>query len=168
MASKKGIAVTVIILAAITGASFSLWFIPQDVDTTFVVSDYRGYLDGVKNIHEVLKESNDIEYYKMLQGDVTPQEYIETTQITTTQVTAQISEFVTSKPPEEWQESYISYMEGMRKFNEYVGEAIVLANLIEGQADMEDIDETVKKIESLMAEAEELALRSDLSRPIEG
>ena len=60
MASKKGIAVTAIILAAITGASFLLWIVPQDVETTFVVSDYENYLDGVKNIHEVLEESIEI------------------------------------------------------------------------------------------------------------
>jgi len=54
MASKKGITITAIILAAITGASFLLWIVPQDVETTFVVSDYENYLDGVKNIHEVL------------------------------------------------------------------------------------------------------------------
>lgn len=169
MASKKGIIVTVIILAAITGASFSLWFIPQDVETTFVVSDYEGYLDGVKNIHEVLIEATDIEYQKLRQGDITPQEYIASTQITTTQVTTQISEFVTSKPSEAWQESYISYMEGMRKFNEYVGETIVLANLIEGQEDgaQEDIEETIKRIESLKAESVELTLRSDLLRPMQ-
>ena len=60
MASKKGIVTTVIILAAITGASFLLWVIPQDYETTFVVSDYEGYLDGVKNIHEILEESINI------------------------------------------------------------------------------------------------------------
>ena len=51
MASKKGIAITAIILAAITGASFLLWVIQQENDTTFIVTDYEGYLDGVKNIH---------------------------------------------------------------------------------------------------------------------
>ena len=60
MASKKGISSNgQVILAAITGASFLLWMIPQDSDeTTFVVSDYGDYLDGVKNIHEVLQEVN--------------------------------------------------------------------------------------------------------------
>ena len=45
MASKKGIAVTAIILAAITGASFLLWVIPQENESTFIVTDYQGYLD---------------------------------------------------------------------------------------------------------------------------
>ena len=43
MASKKGIVTTAIILAAITGASFLLWIIPQNVETTFVVADYENY-----------------------------------------------------------------------------------------------------------------------------
>ena len=37
MASKKGIALTITILAAITGASFLLWMIPQENETTFVM-----------------------------------------------------------------------------------------------------------------------------------
>jgi len=44
MASKKGIAITAIILAAITGASFLLWIVPQENDTTFIVTDYEGIL----------------------------------------------------------------------------------------------------------------------------
>ena len=42
-------------------------------------------------------------------------DYIAITEVTSSQVTTQISEFVTSKPSEPWQESYISYMNGMKK-----------------------------------------------------
>ena len=120
MASKKGIAITAIILAAITGASFLLWVVPQENDTTFIVSDYEGYLDGVKNIHEVLQESIDIEYDNVINGRISLEDYIVITEVTSSQVTTQISEFVTSKPSEQWQESYINYMNGMKKFNEYI------------------------------------------------
>ncbi len=165
MASKKGIAVTAIILAVITGASFSLWFIPQDYQTTFVVSDYEGYLDGVKNIQEVLEESIDIEYQNMLKGEITPQEYITTTEVTSSQITAQISEFVTSKPTEEWQDSYINYMDAMMKFNSYVIETKVLANLIENQSSDEEITQMIEKIDMLKAEFKELVKTSDKTRP---
>ena len=70
MASKKGIVVTVIILAAITGASFSLWLIEPENETTLVVTDYQNYLDGVENIHEVLQESIDIEYQNLRDGKI--------------------------------------------------------------------------------------------------
>jgi type II secretory pathway component GspD/PulD (secretin) len=165
MASKKGIAITVIILAAITGASFLLWIVPQNNETAFVISDYENYLNGVKNIHEVLQESIDIEYQNLRNGEISPENYIKITEVTSSQITAQISEFVTSKPPEEWQASYISYMDAMKKFNSHIGETKVLANMIEkGSSDAEMV-ETLQKIESLKTESLEYVKISDESRP---
>ena len=165
MVSKKGVLVTIIILAGITGASFLLWFIPQDYEATFVVSDYKGYLDGVQNIHEVLEESMDIEYQNLRTGKITPQKYIAITEVTSSQVTAQISEFVTSKPPEDWQTSYINYMDAMKKFNSYILETKVLANLIENGSTEDEMNETLEKIESLKMESKEFVKISHQSRP---
>ena len=165
MASKKGIAITAIILAAITGASFLLWVIPQDNDTTFIVTDYEGYLDGAKNIHEVLQESIDIEYQNLRNGKISPVDYVAITEVTSSQVTTQISEFVTSKPSEQWQESYISYMNGMKKFNEYILETKVLANQIENGSLNEEILQTVEKIQSIKNESIEYIKKSNELRP---
>jgi len=165
MASKKGIGITVIILASITAASFLLWIVPQENNSTFIVTDYEGYLDGVKNIHEVLQESIDIEYRNLQDGKISPSEYIIITEVTSSQVTTQISEFVTSKPSEKWQESYISYMNGMKKFNEYIIETKVLANQIEnGSVDFK-ISDTVDKIESIKLESIEYIKKSNELRP---
>jgi len=165
MASKKGIAVTVIILAAITGASFLFWIVPQNDESTFVISDYEDYLNGVKNVHEVLQESIDIEYQNLRNGKISPEDYIKITEITSSQVTTQISEFVTSKPPEEWVGSYIGYMDAMKKFNSYIGETKVLANMIEKASTEAEMIETLQKIESLKAESLEYVKISDDSRP---
>jgi len=165
MASKKGIAVTVIILAVITGASFVFWIVPQDSESTFVVSDYEGYIDGVKNIHEVLQESINIEYQNLHNRDISTSDYISVADITSSQVTAQISEFVTSKPPQEWQESYIGYMEALKKFNEYIVETKVAANLIEKESFEQEMAETIQKIESLKEESKQLIKKSDELRP---
>jgi len=165
MASKKGIVVTVIILAAITSASFLLWLVPQDYETTFVISDYGNYLDGVKNIHEVLQELIDIEYQNLRNGEISPRDYITITEVTSSQVTAQISEFVTSKPPEEWVASYISYMDAMKKFNSYIGETKVLANMIEKGSSETEMVETLEKIKSLKAESLEYVKISDELKP---
>ncbi len=165
MASKNGIVITVIILAAITGASFLIWQIPQDHETTFVISDYGDYLNEVKNIHEVLQKSIDIEYQNLRNGEISPDGYIKITEVTSSQVTAQISEFVTSKPPEEWQDSYISYMDAMRKFNSFIGETKVLANMIEKGSTEEEMVETLQKIESLKMESLDYVKISDETRP---
>ena len=162
MASKKGIAVTVIILVAITAASFLFWVIPQENPSTLVVSDHENYLDGIKKIHEVLQESIETEFQNLLNEKTSPDEYITITEVTSSQVTAQISEFITSKPPEEWQDSYISYMEALKKFNAYVVETKVAANMLkEGQIDTE----IIQKIESLKSELQELINKSDELRP---
>jgi hypothetical protein len=162
MASKKGIIVTVIILVAITAASFLFWIIPQENPSTLMVSDYANYLDGVKKIHEVLQESIEIEFQNLLDGKTSPEEYIVITEVTSSQVTLQISEFVTSKPPKEWQDSYISYMEALKKFNSYIVETKVAANMLkEGQIDTE----IIQKIESLRLESQELINKSNELRP---
>jgi len=165
MASKKGIVITITILAAITGASFLLWIVPENNETTFVISDYGNYLDGVKNIHEVLQESIDIEYQNLRNGEISPSDYITITEVTSSQVTSQISEFVTSKPPEEWLPSYISYMDAMKKFNSYIGETKVLANMIEKGSSETEMTETLEKIESLKAESLEYVKISNESKP---
>ena len=165
MASKKGIVITGIILASITAASFLLWIVPQENNSTFIVTDYEGYLDGVKNIHEVLQESIDIEYRNLQDGKISPSEYIIITEVTSSQVTTQISEFVTSKPSEKWQESYISYMNGMKKFNEYIIETKVLANQIENESADAEILETVNKIQAIKLESIEHIKKSNELRP---
>jgi hypothetical protein len=165
MASKKGIVITVIILVVITGVSFLSWIVPQDNETTFVISDYGNYLDGVIKIQEVLQESIDIEYQNLRNGEISPEDYIKITELTSSQVTAQISEFVTSKPPEEWQDSYISYMDAMRKFNSFIGETKVLANMIEKGSTEEEMVKTLQKIESLKIESLDYVKISDESRP---
>ena len=165
MASKKGIVITVIILAAITGVSFLSWIVPQDNEATFVISDYGNYLNGVKKIHEVLQESINIEYQNLRNGKISSEDYIKITEVTSSQVTAQISEFVTSKPPEEWVDSYISYMDAMKKFNSHIGETKVLANMIGKGSTETEMIETLQKIESLKAESKEFVKISDELRP---
>jgi hypothetical protein len=165
MASKKGIVITAIILAAITGASFLLWVIPQQNDTTFIVTDYEGYLNGVKNIHEVLQESIDIEYKNLREGKISPEDYITVTEVTSSQVRTQISEFITSEPSEQWQESYISYMNGMKEFNKYILETKVLANQIQNGSTDNEFLETVDRIESIKAESMEYIKKSNELRP---
>ena len=130
-----------------------------------MVSDYENYLDGVKNIHEVLQESIDVEFQNLIDGKITPDEYIAITEITTTQVTAKISEFVTSKPSEPWQESYISYMDALKKFNSYIVETKVYANMTKVGNDQNEMKTIFQKIETLKEESKQMAKNSDNLRP---
>ena len=164
MASQKGVVITIIILAAITAGSFLFWMVPQENQMTIVVSDHENYLDGAKEIHSVMDQTISEEFQNLIDGSILPDEYIRTSDVISSQVTMQISEFVTSKPPAEWQESYINYMESLQSFNSYVTETKVYANLLkEGKTDK--LDETLGKIQSLKSESERLVKASDDSRP---
>ena len=164
MASKKGITITIIILAAITGGSFLFWVIPQESPISLVVTDYENYLDGVKEIHSILDQSISAEFQNLKDEKISPDEYMQIVDITSTQISSQISEFVTSKPPKEWQDSYISYMDSLRNFNSYVTETKVYANLVkEGKTDQ--LGEILAKIQSYKSESETLIELSDNSRP---
>ena len=164
MASKKGIAVTIIILAVITGVSFLVWLIPQGNQMSIEISDYENYLDGVKEIHSLLAETISTEFQNLRDGKITPQEYLQISDNVSSQVTSKISEFVTSKPPQEWQESYISYMESLKTFNSYITETKVYANLL-NDGKPEQLEQTLTKIQNLQSEYERLIEVSNNLRP---
>ena len=164
MASKKGIIVTIIILVAITAGSFLFWIIPQESQMSLIISDHESYLDGIKEIHSILDQTISTEFQNLKDEKLSPDEYLQMADVTSSQVTSQISEFVTSKPPNEWQDSYISYMDALKNFNSYVTETKVYANLVkEGKTDQ--LEETLTKIQSYKSESEMLIELSDNSRP---
>ena len=101
----------------------------------------------------------------MIDGKITPDEYIGITEITTSHVTTKISEFVTSKPSEIWQESYISYMDALKKFNSYVIETKVYANMIKDGDDDSKKSQVFEKINILKKETDELVEKSNSLRP---
>ena len=145
-------------------SSFLFWAIPQESPISLVVSDYENDLNGVKEIHSILDQGISTEFQNLKDEKISPDEYMQIADVTSTQISSQISEFVTSKPPNEWQDSYISYMESLRNFNSYVTETKVYANLVkEGKTDQ--LEETLAKIQYYKSESETLIELSDNSRP---
>ena len=164
MASKKGILITIIILGAITAGSFLLWVVPQDNQISFTTSDHENYLDGVKEIHSILEQTISDELKNLENGKISAEEYLKIADVISTQTTSQISEFVTSKPPVEWQDSYINYMDALRNFNSYVTETKVYANLMQ-EENVKKLDEIEIKMQSYLSESKKLVELSDKSRP---
>ena len=165
MASKKGISLTIGVLTAITMASFVIWFLPQNSEITFVVSDFESHLDGVKNVHVVISEAVDTEFQNLLDGNISPKEYIEQAEISTVQINSQIIQLVESKATEEWFESYISYIEALKHYNTYVRETIVAATMIEEGVESAEIEEFITKINQFKENSESYIFKSDNTRP---
>ncbi len=156
---------TIVILVAITIASFFVWLTPQSYDATFVVSDFKSHLDGIKEIHGALADGIEKEFQKMLNGDITPDQYIEVAEISSSQINSQIIQLVESKASQEWQESYLNYLEALRVTNSNIRETIVVANMIKENADKQNVDEVVKKIDQLKEESKSFVSASDSARP---
>jgi len=164
LASKKGIIITVTILAAIFAASFLVWLIPLNVETNFVISDFGNHLDKAKEIHQTLQTGIDQEFQNMLDEEITPEEYIELAEISSSQVNSIIIQLVESKAPEEWYESYLSYIEALKKFNSEIRETIVIAKMISDDK-LDESNDIFEKIKNLRKDSQTLASISEEAKP---
>ena len=164
MVSKKGIIITVTILAAIFAASFLVWLIPQNVETSFIISDFGDHLDKAKEIHLTLQTGIDQEFQNLLDENISPQEYIELAEISSSQVNSIIIQLVESKAPEEWHESYLNYIEALKTFNSEIRETIVAANMV-SDSTLNENDEIFEKIKNLRLDSQTLINKAEESRP---
>ena len=165
MASQKGILITVVILGAITGISFLAWSIPQSYDSSFVVSDFENHLDGVENIHSTISSDLDNSFQKLVEGSISPEEYIQIAETSTSQINDQIIEIVESGATEEWQDSYINYMESLKQSNSYIRETIVFANMIKDEVEETKLDDTLDATNQLKSEIQNWVDASYEARP---
>ncbi|MXX20301.1 MAG: hypothetical protein F4Y82_03360 [Cenarchaeum sp. SB0665_bin_23] len=156
--SKRGIILTVVILAVITAASFVVYVVPQNSGVVFVTTDYAAQLDSTANIHSTLQASFQEQYDMMLEGHITTDEYVQAAQVLSDQTVEQISMLATSSPPSEWSESYSAYTESLRAFNSILRESIILVD------DMQNA-ETLNRIERLNSTIHDYIEISMFARP---
>ncbi len=164
MATKKGIAITGIILVTITAASFLVWLIPQNIETKIIISDFEVHLNNIKEVHSVLNNEINGEFQNMLDEKITAEEYISLAEISSSQVNSQIILLVESKASEEWYESYLNYIESLKIFNSQIRETIIVATMI-SEDKTNDVPDGIEKIDSFKKNSEALAKASDQSRP---
>ena len=165
MASKKGIIITIIILAAITAASFMIWQMPTNLQMSVVVSDFNSHIIGIDERYKMISNANDEAFEQMINGEISPDEYISIAEISSSQINSQIIELVESNATDEWIESYLNDLESLRSYNSYIRETIILANLINGNAGNDEKSDILIKIEQLKQESKEYSKLSISSRP---
>ena len=161
MATRKGIAITGIILAAITAASFLVWLIPQNIETKIVISDFEVHLDNVKDVHSALNDEINKEFQNMLDKKITHEEYINLAEISSSQINSQIIQLVESNAPKEWHDSYLNYLESLRIFNSEIRETVVAAELFKENKTGFEFRDVIKKIDSLKKDSKSLVEASD-------
>jgi hypothetical protein len=165
MATKKGIIITAIILGAISTASFMVWLFPQNRGSGIVVSDYGNELDSVRERHGLITTAMELNLKNLLNQTLSPDDFINMTQTSSTQVTSLITELIESNPPVEWRESYLNYDEALKKYNDYLTETVSLANKMRGGISSNDLNEELSTLSSLKNESNSFIVKSNETRP---
>lgn len=164
MRSKKGFIITAIILASITAGSFAVWFVPQNTQTKFVVSNPQEDLDALIEQQKTIANSVTEEFDKMLTGKITPDNYIDIAEISSSQINGMIIRIIDSDIPPAWQDSYSEFVELLRTYNSYLRESVVIANKIKENSQA-DISQDTARLDELLSETEDHLAASNNTRP---
>ena len=165
MASTKGIAITIAILVGVVAASFLVYLIPEDTTMKIVVSDFKKHLDNTKEKASMEVTSIDESFEKLMGKKISPDEYINIAEVSSSQINSLIIELTNSGATQEWTESYVNYIGALKKLSEMVTETIVVANLMNSDNNSNSINEIVAKIRQLEIESQDLIKKSDNTRP---
>ncbi len=165
MASKKGIAVTIIILVGVAAASFLVYLIPEDTEMKITVSDFEKHLDDVDERTSMLSVGIEESFNDLLDHKLTSEEYFVVAGVTQSQVNSLIIELTLSGAPQEWTASYKTYVDVLKKLNEQITETIVVANLMKDGNNSDSVNEIISKIYELRSELRDLISESNNSRP---
>jgi len=165
MASKKGIGVTIAVLVGVIAASFLVYLIPEDTTMKIVVSDFGKYLDITKEKAMLESVSIDESFEKLMEKKMSPNEYIGIAKVSSSQIDSLIIEMIDSGATQEWVESYVNYIDALKKLNGKITETIVVANLMNDDDNSNSINEIIAKIHQLETESLDLIKKSDNTRP---
>ena len=165
MASKKGIGVTIAFLVGVVAASFLVYLIPEDTTMKIVVSDFEKYLDITKEKAMLESVSIDESFEKLMEKKMSPNEYIGIAKVSSSQINSLIIELTGSGATQEWVESYVNYIDALKKLNGKITETIVVANLMNDDDNSNSINEIIAKIHQLETESLDLIKKSDNTRP---
>jgi hypothetical protein len=165
MASRKGIGITMAILAGVVIASFVVYLIPEDTTMKIIVSDFEKYLDITKEKTSMEVTSIDESFEKLMEKKTSPDEYIRIAEVSSSQINSLIIELTNSGAAQEWYDSYANYIGALKKLNEKITETIVVANLMSDDSNSNSINEIIAKIHQLETESLDLMKKSDNTRP---
>ena len=167
MGSKRGVAITVAILIAITIASFSVWIGNNTTNTemTIVVTDFKNHQEGISERHKIISNAVEESFSELINKQISTEKYVETAEISSSQNNALLMELAYSDAPEEWQESYINRIASLKSFEAYIIETMVIADLIDSNGKQEKITEILNNIEKFKEEYIQYGQMADSSKP---
>ena len=165
MTSKNGITITIIILVGVVAASFLVYLIPEDTEMKITVSDFEKHLDDVDERTSMLSVGIEESFNDLLDHKLTSEEYFVVAGVTQSQVNSLIIELTLSGAPQEWTESYKTYIFALKKLNEQITQTMIIANLMKDDGNSDSVNEMISNLYELRAELRDLISESNNLRP---
>ncbi len=122
MASKKGIAITAIIAAAIVGSSFLIWIIPQSSPSSMIdlPPDDNGNISDVYSRHQTRATNIESNFEQWKSGEVTAGVILSQVSRDRSDVQNMRQQLDSASPAQEWQQSYDFYIQALDSFLKYL------------------------------------------------
>ena len=122
MASKKGIAITAIITAAIVGSSFLIWIIPQSSPSSMIdlPPDDNGNISDVYSRHQTRATNIESNFEQWKSGEVTAGDMLSQVSRDRSDVQNMRQQLDSASPAQEWQQSYDFYIQALDSFLKYL------------------------------------------------
>ena len=167
MGSKKGVGITVVILIAITIASFMVWLgSPTDTEMTIVITDFENHDAGITERHKIISNSIEESLTQFMNGEIDGAEYDYIAKNASSQNNALLIELAYSDAPDEWQETYVSRIESLKSFGAYIRESMVFTTYLETDGtDSQQKDELLSNIENYKEEFLQFKQMANSAKP---
>ncbi len=122
MASKKGIAITAVIAAAIVGSSFLIWIIPQSNPSSMIdlPLDDNGIISDVYSRHQILATNIESNFEQWKSGEVTSGDMLSQISRDRSDIQNIRQQLDSASPAQEWQQSYDFYIQALDSFLKYL------------------------------------------------
>ncbi|MDQ4050944.1 MAG: hypothetical protein M3093_04960 [Thermoproteota archaeon] len=132
MASKKGIAITAAIAAAIVGSSFLIWIIPQSSPNSMInlSPDDNGIISDVYSRHQTLATNIESNFEQWKSGEVTTGDMLSQISRDRSNIQNMRDQLDSASPAQDWQQSYDFYIQALDSFLKYLDtmQAIITEN----------------------------------------
>jgi hypothetical protein len=137
LASKKGIAITAVIAAAIVGSSFLVWLIPQSSPGSMITPprDDNGIISDVYSQHQSLATNIESKFEQWKSGEATSNDLLSQINLDRSDIQNMLQLLNSASPAQGWQQSYDFYIQALDSFLKYLD---VMQTVIEENDRMPD------------------------------
>ncbi len=137
MASKKGIAITAAIAAAIVGSSFLIWLIPQSSPGSMIElpRDDNEIISDVYSRHQSLATNIESKFEQWKSGEVSASDIQSQMSLDRSDMQNMRQQLDSASPAQEWQQSFDFYIQALDSFLRYLDLMQTIIEENDGMAD---------------------------------